>query len=202
VRVEIYVEKFSEKCYHAVPLELGTGREGESMDSGEFLRFSAKLDEKRLFTPEGVEYWRARDLQTLLGYDTWQNFENVIERAKEACASAGSNPSDWFSDTTEPIISGKGGLQLRRDVFLTRFASYLTAMNGETSKPEIGMAQTYFAVQTRRQKRFDCGRGLDSQLDVPRLFRPPKGKSLKCHVLDEKGKRVRLHVAPILVRFW
>jgi DNA-damage-inducible protein D len=122
------------------------------MDFGDFSR---GLDEKKMQTEEGVEYWMARDLQPLLGYDTWQNFEGVIERAKEACAGAGSDPSRWFSETTNPTASGKGRLQLKRDLFLTRFACYLIAMNGESSKPEIAMAQTYFAVQTRRQEQFD-----------------------------------------------
>ncbi len=125
------------------------------MDSREFSDFSAKLDEKKKYTEEGVEFWMARDLQLLLGYDTWQNFEGVVERAKEACVGAGTDPVRWFSETTNPIASGKGRLQLRRDVFLTRFACYLVAMNGEASKPEIAMAQVYFAVQTRRQEQFD-----------------------------------------------
>lgn len=125
------------------------------MDSTDFQGFSKKLDENRQYTEEGVEIWMARDLQVLLGYDSWQNFEAVIERAKEACASSGAEPSNWFSDTTEPIRSGKGGLQLRKNVYLTRFACYLVAMNGDASKPEIGMAQAYFAIQTRRQEKFD-----------------------------------------------
>lgn len=117
--------------------------------------FYRALDEKKLTSRKGVDYWMGRDLQKLLGYDTWQNFEQVIERAMKACESTGDNPQRWFSVTTKPIVSGKGGMQNRRDYYLSRLACYLIAMNGDTTKPEIGMAQTYFAIQTRRQEKFD-----------------------------------------------
>ncbi|MFP5261070.1 MAG: DNA damage-inducible protein D [Blastocatellia bacterium] len=117
--------------------------------------FRSKLDKKKRVTANGVEYWMGRDIQEILGYDTWQYFEQAIERAKTACESAGKNPKDWFRDTTKPIKSGKGGIQKRGDCYLSRFACYLIAMNGDSTKSEIGWAQTYFAVQTRRQEMSD-----------------------------------------------
>lgn len=117
--------------------------------------FYRALDERKRLKNNGVEYWMARDIQQILGYETWQNFEQAIERAKKACESMGSDPNHWFSATTKPITSGKGGIQLRGDYYLSRLACYLIAMNGDPGKPEIGMAQAYFAVQTRRQELDD-----------------------------------------------
>jgi DNA-damage-inducible protein D len=103
----------------------------------------------------GAEYWMARDLQPVLGYSRWENFVNVVEKAKMACESAGVNPDDQFRETTKGIVAGKGAEMQRVDVYLSRYACYLIAMNGDPAKPEIGYAQTYFAVQTRRQELRD-----------------------------------------------
>jgi DNA-damage-inducible protein D len=121
----------------------------------EFPDFSAELDKKKLFTEEGIEYWRGRDLQVILGYDTWQNFAQVIEKAIHACESVGIDPDNHFSVTTEMVGIGSGAQVERADCFVSRYAAYLIAMNGNPRKPEIGMAQTYFAVQTRRQEKYD-----------------------------------------------
>jgi len=94
----------------------------------------------------------ARDLQPLLGYATWEHFANVIEKAKMACESAGADPDYQFREVTKGITAGKGAEVQRADMFLSRYACYLIAMNGDPRKPEIGLAQTYFAVQTRRQE--------------------------------------------------
>lgn len=117
--------------------------------------FKRALDAKIKHTNKGIEYWSARDIQVILGYETWQRFESAIQRAIAACKSMGSDPAIWFSNAAKPIVSGKGGTQLRGDFFLTRFASYLIAMNGDTTKPEIGMAQAYFAIQTRKQEKLE-----------------------------------------------
>jgi DNA-damage-inducible protein D len=94
----------------------------------------------------------ARDLQPLLGYTSWENFANVIEKAKMACESAGVDAGDQFHDATKGIQAGKGAEVQRTDMFLSRYACYLIAMNGDPRKAEVGLAQTYFAVQTRRQE--------------------------------------------------
>lgn len=117
--------------------------------------FYRALDEKRRVGKNGVEYWMGRDIQEALGYETWQRFEGAIDRAMKACESIGEDPAHWFSNTAKPIVSGRGGVQLRRDFFLTRLACYLIAMNGDPAKPEVAWAQAYFATQTRLQEQQD-----------------------------------------------
>lgn len=99
-----------------------------------------------------LEYWLARDLQVLLGYDRWENFENAISKAKTACKNAKQQPSDHFRDITKTILGGKGAKKSVNDMELTRYACYLVAQNGDPKKDEIAFAQTYFAVQTRKQE--------------------------------------------------
>jgi DNA-damage-inducible protein D len=101
---------------------------------------------------DGAEIWFARDLQVLLEYARWENFYNVLVRARTACGTAGYEPADHFLDVTKMVDLGSGATREIDDVALTRYACYLIAQNGDPAKEAIAFAQTYFAVQTRKQE--------------------------------------------------
>ena len=99
-----------------------------------------------------VEFWYARDLMALLGYERWENFNKAIERAMESCLVSGIEVSDHFRDVTKMVKVGSGANRNVKDYMLTRYACYLIAQNGDSKKEEIAFAQGYFAVQTRKQE--------------------------------------------------
>lgn len=101
-------------------------------------------------TESGVEYWLARDIQHLLGYTKWENFLNVVTKAKTACEVSGHDIANHFPDVRKMVDLGSGSQREVEDIMLTRYACYLIAQNGDPRKPEIAFAQTYFAVQTRK----------------------------------------------------
>jgi len=101
-------------------------------------------------TEQGIEYWLARDLQVLLGYSKWENFLNVVAKAKTACEVSGHVVGDHFPDVGKMVDLGSGSQRQVDDLMLTRYACYLVAQNGDPKKPEIAFAQSYFAIQTRR----------------------------------------------------
>lgn len=99
-----------------------------------------------------IEFWYARELQPLLGYSRWQNFELVIKKAMVSCENAGGKIEDHFRDVTKMVGIGSGAVRCVKDYVFTRYACYLIAQNGDPRKDEIAFAQSYFAVQTRKQE--------------------------------------------------
>lgn len=130
----------------------------------EYRATMAKLEAVKHQSADGVDYWMARQINEILGYPTWREFENVISRAKTAFVGNGIDPSHQIVPTHKLMEVGKGAQLQGTDFFLTRAACYLIAINGDPAKPEIAAAQAYFAIKTREKE-------LDEQddKDVKRL---------------------------------
>jgi len=125
------------------------------MDMAISEKYKKLFDEIKKVDENGIESWSARDLMTRLDYDRWDNFENVIKKAIVACKASGIDVIGQFRDVTKPSIGANGSIQNIKDYRLTRYACYLIAQNGVSSKSAIAAAQTYFAIQTYRQEQMD-----------------------------------------------
>ncbi|WP_338814754.1 DNA damage-inducible protein D [Bernardetia sp. Wsw4-3y2] len=101
---------------------------------------------------EGVEFWSARELQNILGYARWENFNKSIQKALESCKNSSEDAHNHFREVTKMVDIGSKTTRELKDYALTRYACYLVAQNGDPSKDEIAFAQSYFAVQTRKQE--------------------------------------------------
>ena len=116
------------------------------MDKNKVIAIKIRFDET------DIEYWLARELMPLLGYERWENFEKAIKRSMESCETSGITVTDHFREVTKMVQLGSGSKRNVRDYMLTRYACYLIAQNGDPKKAEIAFAQSYFAVQTRKQE--------------------------------------------------
>jgi DNA-damage-inducible protein D len=120
---------------------------------------------------QDIEFWFARDLQEPLGYARWENFITAIKRAIISCETTGYDPSNHFRDVTKMVKLGSSAERAIEDFMLTRYACYLIAQNGDSRKEPIAFAQSYFAIQTRKQELIEYRMRLQARLDARERLR-------------------------------
>ena len=116
------------------------------------IKNNQSFEEIKHVDENGGEFWYARELMEVLDYSLWQNFEKIINKAKVACTTSNVNAFDHFIDVNKMVKIGSNAEREQQDYKLSRYACYLIAQNGDSRKRVIALAQTYFAVQTRRQE--------------------------------------------------
>ncbi len=124
------------------------------------------LEQKKRVHQNGNPFWIGREIMDILDYKDWRVFAALVERAKEACEKSGNFSSDHFVPYPEKVGVGSGAFRERENYKLSKYACYLIAMNGDSSKPQIATAQTYFAVQTHKQETEEALTDLDRRLLV------------------------------------
>ena len=160
------------------------------MDKHQISRLTAGFDQISHKTEDGVEFWYARELQPILGYARWENFANIIEKAIISAQTADQLPEDHFRNVTKMVNLGSGSQRRIQDYMLTRYACYLIAQNGDPQKEEIAFAQTYFALQTRKQELIEQRLADMNRLQLREQLRTSE-KRLSQNIyergVDEKG---------------
>jgi DNA-damage-inducible protein D len=110
------------------------------------------LDAKMNVTSKGFPFWYGRDVMAILAYENWDNFKNIVEKAVVACNNSGKFSNNHFLEIKEMVDIGSGAKRARENFVLSKYACYLIAMNGDTGKPEVATAQSYFAIQTTQRE--------------------------------------------------
>ncbi len=164
--------------------------QGKLPDSPRYKTTMERLEATRRESQSGSEYWFAREIQGLLGYSEWRNFEGVIEKARAAMNANGVDPSHHIVGANKKVAVGSGALRKTSDHFLSRAACYLIAMNGDPVKPEIAAAQAYFAAQARAreldQQSSDDEKRLEMREKVKQSFKAVSGAAKQAGVKNSK----------------
>ena len=161
------------------------------MNKEEIAIYQERFDQIAQTEPEEkIEFWFARDIMGHLDYDRWENFLNVIEKAVVACENSGVPVENHFRGVTKMVPIGSGAERPVEDIMLTRYACYLIAQNGDPRKSSIAFAQTYFALQTRKQELIEEHMRLQQRLDARERLKESENalsRNLFERGVDEKG---------------
>ena len=142
------------------------------------------------FPDSGVEFWYARDLQLILDYERWENFSKVIDKAKSTCVSTKIKVENHFRDVTKMVTIGSKAERPIDDIMLTRYACYLIAQNGDPRKDAIAFAQSYFALQTRKQELIEEQLNLQDRMQAREKLKESEtelSKNIYERGVDDRG---------------
>lgn len=157
---------------HSIAVGNRANNSENNMDPKTIDALAKSFDEiAQLEQDENVEFWYARELQELLGYSRWETFEGVLSRAAQACENSGNISENHFRVVTKMVPVGSGAMRGIEDVQLTRYACYLVAQNGDPRKEVIAFAQSYFAIQTRKQELLEERINLHSRIEARERLR-------------------------------
>lgn len=144
----------------------------------------------KIFPDAKIEYWYAREIMEHLGYSKWQNFKEVVNKAKTSCSTAGIPIENHFTDVSKMVSIGSSTERSIDDIMLTRYACYLIAQNGDSRKDEIAFAQTYFALQTRKQEMLEEQIRLKERIEARKKLTAAEtelSKNIYERGVDDKG---------------